>query len=449
MAMAHGAAADCPGRPCSSRRSGSPRGGFAMSPRFDHVGLSRPPACRRRRRAADLHRHGRQAAAAGTAIRNPAQADLFERIAPAGAETFYSGDAAGSSRPVIGAPRNPSKMDVADLAAYSAKPRPPLCATYRGYRICGMGPPSSGGFTMLMILSSSSGSTWRRWGRIAGRLASVRRIARGSLMPTATLYLRRSRLRAGARRGPARPRLCRPPLGADLPRSRRCPCRRRRRRPAPRRLAATPPGESPGTTDFVVADRRGNVVELTIDDRERFGSGLVGRRLSAQQRADRLHLRAGGRQAGRQPGRGRQKAAQLDGADHRLRPRRQGAARARRRRRLDDHRPGRQGDGRVLDWKMSAAGRDRARAASIAPGRHGPGRERARRLEAMAPALRAIGHEVQSSPPLGLKANAIERVNGRWVGRRRSAQRRRRDGRDRHGDARRPGRPADESRPPE
>src|SRR5207244_4383166 len=39
-----------------------------------------------------------------------------------------------------------------DIASYRAKPRAPLCGSYRAYRICGMGPPSSGGFTVLMIL---------------------------------------------------------------------------------------------------------------------------------------------------------------------------------------------------------------------------------------------------------------------------------------------------------
>ena len=40
-----------------------------------------------------------------------------------------------------------------------------------------------------------------------------------------------------------------------------------------------------------------------------------------------------------------------------------------------------------------------------------PSRERA----AMVPALRALGERVQVAP-LGLKANAVEWVGGRWVG---------------------------------
>jgi gamma-glutamyltranspeptidase/glutathione hydrolase len=38
------------------------------------------------------------------------------------------------------------------LAAYQAKAAPELCGAYRGYRICGMGPPSSGATTVYAIL---------------------------------------------------------------------------------------------------------------------------------------------------------------------------------------------------------------------------------------------------------------------------------------------------------
>ena len=43
-------------------------------------------------------------------------------------------------------------MTAGDIAAYDAKERPAVCGTYRGYRICGMGPPSSGGTTVFEIL---------------------------------------------------------------------------------------------------------------------------------------------------------------------------------------------------------------------------------------------------------------------------------------------------------
>src|SRR4029077_5361791 len=38
------------------------------------------------------------------------------------------------------------------LTPSAAKPREPLCGAYRRWKICGMPPPSSGGFAVLQIL---------------------------------------------------------------------------------------------------------------------------------------------------------------------------------------------------------------------------------------------------------------------------------------------------------
>ena len=43
-------------------------------------------------------------------------------------------------------------MTVADVTAYQAKERRQVCGDYRSYRICGMGPPSSGATTVYAIL---------------------------------------------------------------------------------------------------------------------------------------------------------------------------------------------------------------------------------------------------------------------------------------------------------
>jgi gamma-glutamyltranspeptidase/glutathione hydrolase len=43
-------------------------------------------------------------------------------------------------------------MTLADLAAYKAVERAPVCGAYRVYRLCSMGPPSSGGVAVLQIL---------------------------------------------------------------------------------------------------------------------------------------------------------------------------------------------------------------------------------------------------------------------------------------------------------
>ncbi|MDP6590586.1 MAG: gamma-glutamyltransferase [Alphaproteobacteria bacterium] len=90
---------------------------------------------------------------AGARLRNPAYAASLRTIAAGGADAFYHGDiAADIAAAVRGAERNPGAMTVADLETYEARQRPPVCATYRIHAVCGMGPPSSGGLTVLQIL---------------------------------------------------------------------------------------------------------------------------------------------------------------------------------------------------------------------------------------------------------------------------------------------------------
>ena len=70
-------------------------------------------------------------------------------LAEKGAAAFYEGAIAnaiveaGRAAPIV-----QSDMTVADIAAYVAKERDPVCVTYRSRDVCGMGPPSSGGITI-------------------------------------------------------------------------------------------------------------------------------------------------------------------------------------------------------------------------------------------------------------------------------------------------------------
>ena len=89
----------------------------------------------------------------GTLVKNPDFAAFLDRIARLGPDSFYVGpNAQVIGAAVSNAPHNPAPMTTGDIASYEAKPRPPVCGTYRGYRICGMGPSSSGGFTVLAAL---------------------------------------------------------------------------------------------------------------------------------------------------------------------------------------------------------------------------------------------------------------------------------------------------------
>lgn len=94
---------------------------------------------------------------AGDTLKNPAYAAMLRTIARDGAGAFYAGDIArGIADTVNKAPRNPGVMTMSDIAAYEAKRRPPVCAPYRAYRVCGMGPPSSGGILVAQILGMLS-----------------------------------------------------------------------------------------------------------------------------------------------------------------------------------------------------------------------------------------------------------------------------------------------------
>jgi gamma-glutamyltranspeptidase/glutathione hydrolase len=91
--------------------------------------------------------------AAGTLLRNPELATTLRAVATGGADAFYKGkiaqdivDTVTTARPRAG------KMTLADLANYHAEKRAVPCMDYRIYRICGMGPPSSGGVTVMQIL---------------------------------------------------------------------------------------------------------------------------------------------------------------------------------------------------------------------------------------------------------------------------------------------------------
>jgi len=90
---------------------------------------------------------------AGTLLKNIDLAETLERVAEHGADAFYTGDIAKAIvRAVSHSPRNPAAMKTSDIESYQAKKRPPVCAAYRQWLICGMGPPSSGGITTLQIL---------------------------------------------------------------------------------------------------------------------------------------------------------------------------------------------------------------------------------------------------------------------------------------------------------
>ena len=351
---------------------------------------------------------------AGTRVRNPEQAALLERIAAQGPDSFYVGpQAAKLVATVNGAARNPSKMTPGDLAAYDAKARPVLCGHYRGYKICSMGPPSSGGITVLLILAQlerfdmaglgkDSATAWHLFAESSRLAYADRDLYLGDPdfvdVPLKGLLDRRYVAGRSALIDPARTMAS---VAAGTPPG------------APRRVPATVQ-EVAGTTDLAVADGAGNVVEVTTTVEGPFGSGLTvdGMILNNQLTDfDIVPVKNGALVANRVEGGKRPRSSMAPtivfGPDGKVRLAVGAAGGSTIIAQVAKAIIG------VIDWKLSA--QDAIGLGLLyAPGKTGIA-EQGTQLDMLVPSLRALGEDVRSAP-LGLKANAIERVGGRWVG---------------------------------
>lgn len=213
----------------------------------------------------------------GERIRNPELAAMLREIAARGPDAFYSG---ATARAIVTATTrsaaNPGDMTARDLAQYQATPRDPLCFQYRVYRVCGMGPPSSGGTTVFAILGMLEGFDLRSMGpnnpmswHLLSEAMHLAYADRDAYLgdpdfvdvPVAGLidesYLA------------DRARLISPFVAANSYSPGTPPGA------APRTRAAG--GEVPSTSHFVAVDRAGNIASMTSTVEGIFGSQLVAR----------------------------------------------------------------------------------------------------------------------------------------------------------------------------
>ena len=129
--------------------------GFPISPRLHTlIAGTAERLCTQKAAAAYFLKAGTcQAKDAGTLLQNAELAGTLRTLASGGASAFYAGPIADAIVQTVRThPTNPGLLTHADLAAYTVKERTPLCAEYRGYRLCGMPPPSSGGLAVLQTL---------------------------------------------------------------------------------------------------------------------------------------------------------------------------------------------------------------------------------------------------------------------------------------------------------
>lgn len=128
--------------------------GFTVSPRLaaaianDQERLSRYPDTRNYFFTTDG-----QPLPEGYRLTNKAYAETLGLLAKEGADAFYHGKIGQDLvRKVQGIKDNPGLLTETDLNIYQIKERPAVCAPYRSYDVCGMGPPSSGALTVGQIL---------------------------------------------------------------------------------------------------------------------------------------------------------------------------------------------------------------------------------------------------------------------------------------------------------
>jgi len=123
---------------------------FAPAIRLAEQGVDKTPRLARQLERERLLREDPAARAlfyAGDRIVNPQYAATLKILAREGADAFYRGAIAED---IVRAAR--SDMTLEDFARYRVLERAPVCGAYRGYRICGMGPPSGGATGVLQIL---------------------------------------------------------------------------------------------------------------------------------------------------------------------------------------------------------------------------------------------------------------------------------------------------------
>jgi gamma-glutamyltranspeptidase/glutathione hydrolase len=298
------------------------------------------------------------------------------------------------------------------VSSYRAKDRPEVCGTYRAYRICGVGPPA-GGIVVLMILKQLERFDMARLGRnspVAWHLlAESERVAYADrdtylgdpdfvsipikgLLDPAYLAKRSALIRPDRTLADIQPGI---PAGA------------------PPRVRA-PFKNDPGTSDLAVVDGKGNVVEVTTTINGYFGSGVAVDGFMINNELpdfDQVPVKDGYLVANRVEGGKRPRSSMspiiVYGPDGKVRAALGAAGGATIICQVAKALIG------VIDWKMSLQD-------AIAMGLiYAPGKvatlEKGTELEAMLPALQALGEHVKIAP-LGLKANGVEYVGGRWVG---------------------------------
>ncbi|WP_299262634.1 gamma-glutamyltransferase [uncultured Psychrosphaera sp.] len=132
--------------------------GFKVSPRLAKlVAMVSNPGMKKLKTINEYFFPNGQPVKEGQLLVNKPYANVLKRIAAKGIEEFYQGETAKNIVSAVQTAKiAPGKLSLTDLKNYTSKERPAVCTGYKAttgdYEICSMGPPSSGGLTILQML---------------------------------------------------------------------------------------------------------------------------------------------------------------------------------------------------------------------------------------------------------------------------------------------------------
>jgi gamma-glutamyltranspeptidase/glutathione hydrolase len=393
------------------------RDGFPVSPRLVQFANGRKAMLARSPAAARLYLNSSgEPWPAGHLLKNPELARTLETLATQGPDAFYKGPiGAEVTAAVANAFAHPAALTPEDLAAYTATDRPPLCRPYRQWKICTMGPPSSGGIAVLQILLQLERFDLARLGpdnllsqhlfAESQRLAFADREAFGADADFAPVPVEGLLAPAYIR---ARSKLIR------LDRAMETVTNGSPRGGAPR--VAQNLADIPGTSHMLAADSAGNIATLTSTVEGPFGSGLVAGGFILNNQLtdfDLAPVRPDGSNGPNAVAPGKRPRSSMAPTIVYDRKGRVVAA------------FGAAGGATIiaqvakaiiahLDWQMPIE--EALAAPQLVADKRGLRYEAGSRLEAMAAGLKALGHSDVRPATLPLKANAIARAEGGWRG---------------------------------
>jgi len=229
--------------------------GFTLSPKL-HASLERERFLREDPAARKLYYDK----PVGARIVNRDYAETLRVIARGGVSAFYEGDIAKDMVLAVRTHAKPGDLTEDDLRSYRALEREPVCGPYRQWRLCSMGPPSSGAVAVLQILGILERTSFAR--APPESAAALHLFAEAGKLA----YADRARYLGDSDFLPVPVKRLLSPSYLD----------KRAKLIGERAMPLAPPGDTEaGTSHFSIVDARGDLVAMTTTIEAAFGSRIM------------------------------------------------------------------------------------------------------------------------------------------------------------------------------